>query len=367
MLKTDIRSILVRAPNWIGDAVLCLPALEKLKTDYPEAEITVLARPWVSPVFFNNPVVKRIIDYDASGRHHGIAGKWRLTRELKKNSFDMAVLLQNAFEAALIAFLTRIPVRVGYATDLRGWFLSHPVKLDPEIRKRHQVFYYLNIISKVKSQESEVRSKNKDIIGDGFELDKKIKPNIYLTAEEKTWAEDFLQGKGIGDNIVVGIAPGASYGPAKRWLAEGFGEVARRLVDEYETKVVLFGGKDDRSICNGVLNGMQGINLAGEVDLRKSIALLSRCNLFITNDSGLMHIAASLGVPTVAIFGSTDPKLTGPLGDNVRVIKKEIKCSPCFERECREGHYNCMKIITAQDVYDAATVFLERKGMFEGA
>ena len=150
-------------------------------------------------------------------------------------------------------------------------------------------------------------------------------------------------------------------------MAEGFEEVARRLVDKYEAKVILFGGKDDRSICKDVLNGMQGINLAGEIDVRKSIAILERCAMFITNDSGLMHIAASLGVPTVAIFGSTDPKLTGPLGDNVRVIQKKIECSPCFERECREGHYHCMKMISAQDIYDAATVFLERKGMFEGA
>ena len=353
MLKTDIRSILVRAPNWIGDAVLCLPALEALKTDYPKAEITVLARPWVSPVFLNDPFVKEVIDYDALGRHHGIVGKWRLIRELKKNSFDMAVLFQNAFEAALIAFLTRIPIRVGYTIDLRGWLLSQPVKLDPEIRKMHQVFYYLNIVAHIsKSHQPSAISHQ---------------PKIYLIAEEKKWAEDFLQGKGIGDNIVVGIAPGASYGPAKRWMPEGFGEVARRLVDEYEAKVVLFGGKDDRSICNDVLNVMQGINLAGEVDLRKSIALLSRCNLFITNDSGLMHIAASLGVPIIAIFGSTDPKLTGPLGDNVRIIKKGIECSPCFERECKYGHYNCMKMITAQDVYDAATAFLERKGMLEGA
>lgn len=359
MLKTDIRSILVRAPNWIGDAVLCLPSIEALKAGYPGAEITVLARPWVSPVFLSAPFVKEVIDYDSPGRHHGIVGMWRLIRELKKNSFDMAVLFQNAFEAALIAFLARIPVRVGYATDLRGGLLSHPVKLDMEIRKRHQVFYYLNIISKVKSQGSGA-CPQMYLLGV-----RSHQPKIYLTAEEKKWAEDFLQGKGIGDNIVVGIAPGASYGPAKRWMADRFAEVTRKLVNDYGAKIILFGGKDDRNICNDVLNGMQGVNLAGEIDLRKSIALLSRCNLFITNDSGPMHIAASLGVPTVAIFGSTDPKLTGPLGDNARVVQKEIECSPCFERQCSKGHYNCMKMITAQDVYDAAGVFLEGKGILE--
>lgn len=370
MLKTDIRSILVRVPNWIGDAVLCLPALEALKAGYPEAEITVLARPWVSPVFFNNPFVKRVIDYDARGRHKGIVGRWRLIQEIKKQCFDMAVLFHNAFEAALIAFLARIPMRIGYARDLRSWLLSHPVKLDPEIRKRHQVFYYLNIIADLSKSHSHQPSAS--ALGGSHQ------PKIYLTEEERVLAKKFLNGKGVDNGIIVGIAPGASYGPAKKWMADRFAEVARKLVSDYGAKIILFGGKDDRNICNDVLkdlgadfksvpNHNQGINLAGEIDLRKSIAILERCVLFITNDSGPMHIAASLGVPTVAIFGSTNPKLTGPLGDNVRVIQKEIECSPCFERECKYGHYNCMKMITAQDVYDAATAFLERKGMFEGA
>ncbi|HKZ46203.1 MAG TPA: glycosyltransferase family 9 protein, partial [Thermodesulfobacteriota bacterium] len=138
-------------------------------------------------------------------------------------------------------------------------------------------------------------------------------------------------------------------------------ETAERLVKDNGAKVILFGGKDDREICSTVLDDLTGLNLAGEIDIRKSIALISRCNLFITNDSGPMHIAAALGIPTVAIFGSTDPKLTRPLGDNVRVIKKNIECSPCFDRECRYGHYNCMKMVTVQDVYEMGDVFLSGK------
>ncbi|MBI5328380.1 MAG: lipopolysaccharide heptosyltransferase II [Deltaproteobacteria bacterium] len=369
MPKSDIKNIIIRVPNWIGDAVLCLPAIEKIKLVYPQAEITVLAKPWVSPVFFNNPILKGIIDYDAEGKHNGIAGKWRLIQELKQHGFDMAVLFQNAFEAALIVFLAGISIRIGYARDLRGWLLTHSLKLDSDIKKTHQVSYYLNIISKVRSQESETRNQNKDTRGGVFELDKKIKPKIYLSAEEKNWADGFLQGKDIGDNIVVGMAPGASYGPAKRWMAGRFADVARRLIEDYGVKVILFGGKDDRSICSDVLNDMQrtnsrtkgfsvGINLADEVDLRKSIALLSRCRLFITNDSGPMHISASLDVPTVAIFGSTDPKLTGPLGDHVKVIKEDIECSPCFDRKCRYGHYKCMEMVSADNVYEAASSFI---------
>lgn len=351
MFKSDIagiKKILVRAPNWIGDAVLCLPALEALKAVYPQAEITVLARAWASPVFYNNPSVKRIIDYDIGGRYSSVFGKLRLAQDIKKKSFDMAVLFQNAFEAALIAFLARIPVRIGYDRDFRGMLLTNPVRFDLDIKEAHQVFYYLNIAvnrSGVRSQDS----------GDM----RKITPKIYLTAEEKIWAERFLNDKGVDNGIVIGIAPGASYGPAKRWMAERFKEVAGRLANACGVKLVLFGGKDDREICNTVLDGLSGINPAGEIDLRKSIALIGRCNLFITNDSGPMHIAASLGIPTVAIFGSTDPKLTGPIGDNVMVIKKDMECSPCFERECRYGHYNCFKMITEDEVYRASIKFLQ--------
>lgn len=341
---TGIKKILIRAPNWIGDAVLCLPSIEKLKSVYPQAEITVLAKPWVSAVFFNNPVIKRIVDYDKEGRHSGIAGRWRLIKDIKGYGFDMAVLFQNAFEAALIAFLARIPIRVGYARDLRGLFLSHPVKFDSNIKKAHQVFYYLNIAGKDYSHRPSAGSNQ---------------PKIYLTEEEKDWADDFLNKRDIGEKIIVGMAPGASYGPAKRWMAERFSAVAGRLLNDYSAKLVLFGGKDDREICNAVLDGLSGINPAGEIDLRKSIALMGRCNLFITNDSGPMHIAASLGIPTVAIFGSTDPKLTGPIGDNVMVIKKDIECSPCFERECRYGHYNCFKMITEDELYRASIKFLQ--------
>ncbi|MEK7802863.1 MAG: lipopolysaccharide heptosyltransferase II, partial [Deltaproteobacteria bacterium] len=308
-MREGINNILVRVPNWIGDAVLCLPALEALKTACPQAAITVLAKPWVSPIFLNNPSVKQVIDYDISGRHRGIFGKWKLIKDIRKYGFDSAVLFQNAFEAAMIVFISGIPVRIGYARDLRGFLLTNPIKLTSDIKKTHHVFYYLNIISKIRSQESEVRSQNKDTRGGGFELDKKIKPKIYLSAEEKNWAEGFLQGKGIGDNIVVGIAPGASYGPAKRWMAERFTEVARRLTANYDAGLILFGGMDDMVICGEVLKGLKGLNLAGEVGLRQAIALISRCNLFITNDSGPMHIAASLGIPVVAVFGSTDPNL----------------------------------------------------------
>lgn len=356
MVKKNIKNILIRAPNWIGDAVLCLPALETVKTAFPEADIYVLSNPRVNPVFLNIPFIKNIIVYDTSGKHKGIYGKLNLIKEIRKYSFDMAILFQNAFEAAMIAFLAKIPIRTGYNRDLRGLLLTHPIRLSNEIRNRHQVFYYLNIISKGRGQGAGGRGQNKGTVQQSaFKLPQ---PIIYLTDDEKAWARDFLKSKNIGNRLIVGIAPGASYGPAKRWIAERFAEAAKRLSHNYNADLVLFGGDEERNICSAVLNNLKGINIAGEVDLRKAIAIMNMCKLFITNDSGPMHIAASLGLPTVAIFGSTDPKLTGPLGNNVKVIKKECVCSPCFDRVCKKGHYNCMYSITTDEVYEAAKNFL---------
>lgn len=350
MFQSDIRcikKILVRAPNWIGDAVLCLPAIEVIKSAYPQAEITVLARPWVSPVFLNSSFVKGVADYDTSGRHAGIFGRLKLIKDIKKKNFDMAVLFQNAFEAAMIVFLAKIPIRIGYDRDFRGMLLTNPIKFSSDIKNAHQVFYYLNIVNR---------------LNESYGLQPSAlsyQPKICLTEGEKVWAKKFLQEKGINDEILIGMAPGASYGPAKRWMPERFNEVAARLVNDCRAKPVLFGGRDDREICGSVLGGLNGLNLSGEIDLRKSIALISMCGLFITNDSGPMHIAASLGIPTVAIFGSTSPELTGPVGDNVTVIKKDIECSPCFERKCRYGHYNCFKMIEEDEVYEASVKFLK--------
>jgi len=202
--SNQIRRILVRAPNWIGDAVLCLPALERLKSAYPQADMTVLAKPWVSPVFSHNPAIKRIIEYDTSVRHRGIYGKWRLVQVIRGYGFDMAVLFQNAFEAALIAFLSRIPVRIGYNRDGRRLLLTYPVELTSDIKRAHHVAYYLNIIDRI--QKPEYRTQNKNI----SQLDKENRPKLYLTEKEKDWSKGFLNDKGIDSGIIIGIAPGAT-------------------------------------------------------------------------------------------------------------------------------------------------------------
>ncbi len=329
------KKLLVRAPNWIGDAVMSLPALDALKALYPAAEIYVLAKTRAVPVFENNPAVAGIIEYGRE--HNGFTGRLKLSGELRRHGFDMAVLFQNAFDAALISFLSRIPERAGYARDLRSGLLTRAIPVTEEIKKRHQVFYYLNIVEKLGARPLSTAV-----------------PRLYISEGEERWAKGFVKENGIEGMALFGAAPGASYGPAKRWAPERFAEVLSMIKNERGGAFLIFGGPEDREACNAVAAAVpNALDLSGKLTLRQSIALASLCKAIITNDSGPMHISAALGTPTVAIFGSTEDSLTGPVGKSVAVVRKKIECSPCFERECRFGHYRCLTSIEAGDVIKA--------------
>jgi heptosyltransferase-2 len=344
-----IRKILVRAPNWIGDAVMCLPALDELKKLHPDAAMTVLANRRVAPLFENRPSVSEIRLYDFASAFRGATRKLKLALALEEQNYDMAVLFQNAFEAALIARLAGIPERVGYARDLRRMLLTKPIKASAGIKKQHQVFYYLDIVTKLGGRE---------FSGDA------PTPELTLSESERERAVKFLKAKGIGPAVkIIGVAPGASFGPAKRWPPEKFAEAIGRIirVAGYGDAVVLiFGGKDDSGPAAEVEARLKarGVNLAGRLPLRESLALVSMASVFVTNDSGLMHAASALGAPTIAIFGSTDPVLTGPLGKAVKVIRRDVECSPCFERKCRHGHYDCLALVEPSEVAAAAKEML---------
>ncbi|MBI5492935.1 MAG: lipopolysaccharide heptosyltransferase II [Deltaproteobacteria bacterium] len=334
-----MKRILVRAPNWIGDAVMSLPALSSLKALFPDAGVFVLAKPRVVPVFENNPDAAGLITYDDNGRHRGLKGKLKLSGEIKGEGFNLAVLFQNAFDAAFLSFMSGIPERVGYARDLRSPLLTKAIPVTPEIEKRHQAFYYLNIVKEL-----------------GGAVPERPAPRIYISGEEMLWAERFLKENGLDKDRLIGAAPGASYGPAKRWPPERFAQALNRVSKAIGAVPLIFGGPEDSDASEKV-SGMiedRHLNLAGKTTLRQSMALLCNLRVFITNDSGPMHISAALNVPTVAVFGSTDPALTGPLGERAVVVMKKAPCSPCFERVCKYGHYECLNNIEADDVVKEA-------------
>ncbi len=342
--RTGVDRILIRGTNWIGDAVMTFPALAAIRKTYPRARISLLAKPWVADLYRLSRDIDEVILFKSPGIHDDAAGKFRLASELKQRGFPMAILLQNAIEAAIIAWLARIPVRAGYNSDGRGFLLTHSVQRTDAIRKVHQVNYYLDMVKSLGC----------------FDADRDVR--LRLGDDERALADDMLASYGIADiHPLIGIAPGATYGPAKKWFPERFAAVADRLIDDLVGTVLLFGSAADQD-CTGAVkrHAMHNlINLAGKTALKEAIALISRCDLFISNDSGLMHVAAALGTPTVAIFGSTNIVTTSPVGEKISVIRKDIECSPCLQESC-PSDFKCMDMITVHDVTAAAKGLLCR-------
>jgi heptosyltransferase-2 len=343
LVLENVNTILIRGTNWIGDVIMTLPAIAAVRETFPQAKVTVLAKPWVAEVYRICKDIDDILIFQSPGIHHGIAGKYRLARELQKKEFDAAILLQNAVEAAIIAWLARIPIRVGYNSDARGFLLTHSVVRTDEIRKVHQINYYLEMLKSV-----------------GFcSLRRDI--NLTLDNDYRTIADDILKKHHIGQNsITIGIAPGATYGPAKMWFPERFAAVADRLINDFSAHILLFGSDSDRGRAEMVQQSSNNmfLNLAGDTSLKEAIALISRCDLFISNDSGLMHVAGALGIPLVAIFGSTNPITTSPIGKKSIILCKNVSCSPCLKKTCPTD-FKCMDLITTDDVYDRAKRLLE--------
>ncbi|MGZ3577439.1 MAG: lipopolysaccharide heptosyltransferase II [Syntrophales bacterium] len=332
------RNILIRGTNWIGDAVMTLPAVRAVRNTFPAARISVLAKPWVAEIFNICPDVDEVIVFHSPGPHAGIAGKLRLAKELKARNFDTAILLQNAIEAAIITQLAGIPVRAGYNSDGRGLLLTHSVPRTEAVRRVHQIQYYMEMVKALGCRPTEAT----------VHLDP---GNEYQGLSEKLLSEHGIRREGF----IVGLAPGAAYGPAKRWFPERFAAVGDRLVEDRSAQIILFGSNEDRKSADLVQQhaNHRYINLSGKTNLRDAIAVISRCGLFISNDSGLMHVAGALNIPTIAIFGSTNPVTTSPVGDRSVVIYKGASCSPCLKETCPTD-FRCMEMISVEEVCETA-------------
>jgi heptosyltransferase-2 len=373
--------ILVRGVNWIGDAVMTLPALKALRKAYPESKMSLLVKPSVAAIFEKDPSIDEMILYEE--RFQSAFGKFILSHRLRKKHFPRAILLQNAFDAALITFLAGIPHRMGYNRDRRGFLLTNPIPFNEDDRKMHHIDYYLNLL-----RASGIRAENR-------------KPWIHLTMEERLKARDALS---MVKRPVLGINPGAAYGSAKRWLTDRFAEVAYWFIKDTGGSVILFGGKSEEGVSQEIEKMVEGrrsdptialrrqsggkgeggglhdtrlttriasiqaedvnnslLNLAGKTSLRELISVISECDVFLSNDSGPMHIAYAVGTPLVALFGSTDPALTGPVGEGSVVIHHPLSCSPCFERTCEKNDLRCMYAITSDEVFLAIRKMLPQK------
>ncbi len=346
----QFQKILVRATNWIGDAVMSVPALQALRAQFPDAHLSILARPWVAGLYGREPFCDELIPYEAPRGWTGLRQKWNVAGEIHERSFDCAILLQNAFEAAGLTAAARIPVRIGYDRDARGFLLTDSIPVPkPGEAPVHQRFYYLELLKRAKLIES-------------YAVDAPIR----LAGAESAAAvgrRRFEKAGIVGP--VVGVSPGAAYGAAKRWLPERFADAGLKIAQELGASVAIFGSHEERHICEAVQTGIERagakcVNFAGSTSLAQFVEFAAACDLYLTNDSGPMHIASALGVPTVAVFGATDYDATGPTGDLSRIVHEPVECSPCLLRECPIDH-RCMTRVTAARVAKTALELISVK------
>jgi heptosyltransferase-2 len=331
VLSRNQTKILIRTTNWLGDAVMSLPAIRAVRESFPGVHLTVLARPTVAGLYSRERAIDHLLLFAGDRR--------RTAAELHHAAFDCAILLPNSFDSALLVWMARIPRRIGYRRDGRRWLLTEsiPVPESGEI-PRHQRFYYLELLRRAGLIHeyppcSEIRL-------DGFEESKQA----GLTAFEDTGLKP----------PVIGVSPGAAFGSAKCWLPERFAEAAASVAREHSASVALFGDKAERPLCDTIARSVASSavpvrNFAGETNLRQFIDMAAACRLFLTNDSGAMHIASALGIPSVTVFGATDDTATGPTGARARIVREQVECSPCLLRECPIDH-RCMSRITAERV-----------------
>lgn len=338
--------MLIRATNWVGDAILALPALRALRSRFPEAEIAIVARPFVADLYGDQNIYNQLIAYDSDGAHAGFSGRERLATELRAQKFDIALLLQNAFNAAWLAWRAGIPERIGYARDGRRFLLTKavPVPMPGEI-PAHEKFYYLELLRRAGWIDS---LPDADVI------------TLRVPEEKRASAENFLSKEGARSGVLrIAVGAGASYGSAKCWPPSRFAELANRLQSQTDADVILFGTAGEASVSNAISAEMcrPPIDLTGKTPIAELPALLSKCHLFIGNDSGSMHVAAAVGLPVVAVFGPTDPHGTAPVTPRCAIVQEKPYCSPCFLRRCPTDH-RCMRNITPAMVEAAAKTWL---------
>ena len=345
----ELRNIIVRATNWVGDAVMSLPALNALRERFPDARISMLARPSIAALYEREPFCDELIRYTVAKGWKGLPEKWNAAGDLHRRKFDCAILFQNAFDAAALMWLARVPVRIGYNRDARGWLLTHPIPVPSSYEvPRHQRFYYLELLKRAELIEDYSLEAFPKLFG------------AYAAAEK---GRALFSEKGLTGPI-IGVSPGAAFGGAKRWLPERFAEAAAQIAHERGASIAIFGSKEEVAICDVVYervnsSGMRCVNFGGTTTLKQFIELAAACAVYLTNDSGPMHVASALGVPTVVIFGATDDTATGPTGTQTRVVREPVECSPCLLRECPIDH-RCMAGVSANRVAQTALTLLRQ-------
>ena len=338
--------IIVKAVNWLGDLVMSGPRCMRSATRSPMRIWPVLVRRELASFFDGARWVDEVIPYRLRGGVAGLGDQLSIVRRIRAGHFDLAVVLPNSFQSAMWMVLAGVQRRAGYEADHRAFMLTHKVAPRADVERAHQVHHWLTMVAETIGAKGAAET---------YQLDVNIKSREKMRA--------WLAYRRIRpERPLIALAPVAAYGPAKEWPMERYAALADILAERHGAECVLVGGSDDRPQCERIAAQCKrgAIIAAAETTVGELIALLSLCQGFAGNDSGCMHLAGALGLPTVAIFGSTNPVRTGPMGPHCRIIYRGLECSPCLERTCRFGHYNCLRDIAAEEVAGA----LEACGIF---
>jgi heptosyltransferase-2 len=330
-----VRRILVVGPSWIGDTVLAQPLLKLLRARHSDPAIDVLAPPWTLPLLQRMPEVRRTIPNPFGHGELKISARRRLGMDLRAEGYEQAIVLPNSFKSALVPLFAGIPLRTGYIGEMRWGLLNDARRLDeralPLMVERYAAL----------------------ALPAGEAPSRPLPPARLLAGAERCQASMRKLMLDV-QAPAVALCPGAEYGPAKRWPARYFADLARQLKARGCSVWIVGSGKEATLGAEiAELSGDAGINLCGKTSLDEAIDVLASARLAVSNDSGLMHVAAALGTPLVALYGSSSPGFTPPLADNAKILKLDLPCSPCFKRQCPLGHFNCMMQLTPDRVLDA--------------
>ena len=331
--------IVARGTNWVGDAVMTIPALRELRRVFPDSEITLHTRSWALGIFQDADFIDKILPFEPE--KSGFKTVLAQAKIWRESNFDLAVILPNSFQSALVARLGKAETRVGYAIDKRGFLLTDALPVPAWKNERHEIFYYLNIVAEIE----------KRFFGETKVWENEPQFGLKVSEERRIRARKCLSENGVDlSKKIVALAVGSTNSRAKRWQTGSYTELNDKIAAELNSSVILIGSFDESDVSLEVAekSKIKPIILTGKTTLAEVAAILSICDLLISNDTGPAHISAALGTKTLVIFGPTNPKTTQPW--NSEIVYKNVECSPCMLRDCPIDH-RCMTRISAAEVF----------------
>lgn len=335
--------IIVRGTNWIGDAVMQVPALRELRRVFPDAHITLCTRSWARGIFQDVEFVDDILTIEDDESVFAQARKWR------KGKFDLAILFTNSFQTAFISKLGKVKKRFGYANEGRSFLLTNAIEKPNWKNEKHEIYYYLNLIAEVEKHYF------------GITSEQKVQFDLAVSEARKIEAQKILEQNGVDlSKKLIALCAGSTNSRAKRWQSESYAKLNDRLQRELNANIILIGDKSELDVSLEVAekSEIKPIVLTGKTSLAESTEILSVCDLMVSNDTGPAHISSALGTKTIVIFGPTNPKTTHPIG--AEIIRKEVDCSPCMLRDCPIDH-RCLTQISADEVFEKVKVLLSNE------